>query len=143
MDFSSALPTFVITLREGVEAALVVGIVLACLKKAKQSNLNLWVYAGVGAGIAASAMVGVIFGWIVQALSKSNQPYAPVMEPLLEGVFSVVAIAMLSWMLIWMTRQAKFMKAQVEGAIADALNKNTGASAGWGIFTLIFVAVLR
>ena len=143
MDFSSALPTFVITLREGVEAALVVGIVLACLKKAKQSNLNLWVYAGVGAGIAASAMVGVIFGWIVQALSKSNQPYAPVMEPLLEGVFSVVAIAMLSWMLIWMTRQAKFMKAQVEGAIADTLNKNNGISAGWGIFTLIFVAVLR
>ena len=143
MDFTSALPTFVITLREGVEAALVVGIVLACLKKAKQSNLNLWVYAGVGAGIAASAMVGVIFGWIVQALSKSNQPYAPVMEPLLEGVFSAVAIAMLSWMLIWMPRQAKFMKAQVEGAIADALNKNTGASAGWGIFTLIFVAVLR
>jgi len=143
MDFSSALPTFVITLREGVEAALVVGIVLACLKKAKQSYLNPWVYGGVGAGIAASAMVGVIFGWIVQALSKSNHPYAPVIEPLLEGVFSVVAIAMLSWMLIWMTQQAKFMKAQVEGAIADTLKRDAGISAGWGVFTLIFIAVLR
>ncbi len=48
MDFSSALPTFVITLREGVEAALVVGIVLACLKKAQQSHLNSWVYTGAG-----------------------------------------------------------------------------------------------
>jgi high-affinity iron transporter len=59
MDFSAALPTFVITLREGVEAALVVGIVLACLKKAKASQLNPWVYAGVGVGLAASALVGV------------------------------------------------------------------------------------
>ncbi len=58
MDFSSALPTFVITLREGVEAALVVGIVLAYLKKVGQSRLNPWVYAGVGVGIAFSALVG-------------------------------------------------------------------------------------
>lgn len=40
MNFTEALPTFVITLREGVEATLVVGIVLACLKKAEQSNLK-------------------------------------------------------------------------------------------------------
>jgi len=143
MDFSSALPTFVITLREGVEAALVVGIVLACLKKAKQSQLNPWVYAGVGVGIAASGILGVVLGWVTQALSKSNQPYAPVMEPLLEGGFSVLAIAMLSWMLIWMTQQAKFMKANVEGAITDALQRNAGAAAGWGVFSLIFIAVLR
>src|SRR6478672_3362195 len=133
MDFSSALPTFIITLREGVEAALVVGIVLACLKKAKQSQLSPWVYAGVGVGIAASAMVGVIFGWVTQALSTSKQPYAPVMEPLLEGVFSVVAIAMLSWMLIWMTQQARFMKAQVEGAVIDSLKRGTPRNAGWGV----------
>ena len=55
MNFSAALPTFIITLREGVEAALVVGIVLAMLAKAKQSRLNPWVYAGVGVGI-----VGVV-----------------------------------------------------------------------------------
>lgn len=139
MDFSSALPTFVITLREGVEAALVVGIVLACLKKAKQSNLNIWVYAGVGAGIAASAMVGVLLGNLAQTLSNLNSPYAAIMEPLLEGSFSVVAIAMLSWMLIWMTKQARSMKSQVEGAVTSALARN----AGWGVFSLIFIAVLR
>ena len=141
MDFSSALPTFVITLREGVEAALVVGIVLACLRKAKQSQLNSWVYAGVVAGLVASALVGVLLGGVSQALSKSNSPYAPVMETLLEGIFSVIAIAMLSWMLIWMTQQARFLKAQVEGSLTDALNQN--ANAGWGVFSLIFIAVLR
>src|SRR4028119_1442244 len=124
MDFSSALPTFVITLREGVEAALVVGIVLACLKKAKASQLNPWVYAGVIAGIVASALVGLLFGVMIQALGTANQQYAPIIEPLLEGVFSVLAIIMLSWMLVWMTKQARFMKAQVEGAVSAALQNN-------------------
>lgn len=141
MNFSEAIPTFVITLREGVEAALVVGIVLACLKKAQQSQLNPWVYAGVGVGIAASAVVGVIFGWIIQAVSNANELYTPIMEPLLEGIFGIIAIAMLSWMLIWMTQQARFLKAQVEGAVTAALKQNYGA--GWGVFTLILIAVLR
>lgn len=141
MDFSAALPTFVITLREGVEAALVVGIVLACLKKAKQSQLNSWVYAGVGAGIAASSLVGVLFNWLIQTLGAANPKYTSVVEPLLEGVFSVIAIAMLSWMLIWMTRQARFLKTEVEGTVTAALKHNSGA--GWGVFSLIFIAVLR
>lgn len=141
MDFSAALPTFVITLREGVEAALVVGIVLACLKKAQQSQLNSWVYGGVGVGIAASALVGILFNWVIQTLSAANPKYTPVVEPLLEGTFSIVAIAMLSWMLIWMTQQAKFLKTEVEGTLTAALQQNN--SAGWGVFSLIFIAVLR
>jgi len=141
MNFSTALPTFVITLREGVEAALVVGIVLALLKKAKQSRLNSWVYAGVGVGIAVSALIGVLFSVLIQALGKINPQYTSVVEPALEGIFSVLAIAMLSWMLIWMTKQARFMKAQVEGAVTEALTKN--GNAGWGVFSLILVAVVR
>ena len=72
MNFSTALPTFVITLREGVEAALVVGIVLALLKKAKQSRLNSWVYAGVGVGIVVSAFIGVLFSWVIQSTGSSE-----------------------------------------------------------------------
>lgn len=141
MDFSAALPTFVITLREGVEAALVVGIVLACLKKAKASQLNPWVYAGVAVGLVASALVGVLFSWGIQALSTTYPQYAGVIEPLLEGIFSVIAIAMLSWMLVWMTQQARYLKAEVEGAVSTAIKQ--GSSAGWGVFSLIFIAVLR
>ncbi|MBD2410780.1 hypothetical protein FACHB389_20245 [Nostoc calcicola FACHB-389] len=141
MNFSTALPTFVITLREGVEAALVVGIVLALLKKAKKSRLNSWVYAGVGVGIAISALIGVLFSWIIQVVGAANPQYTSVVEPLLEGVFSVLAIAMLSWMLIWMTQQAQFMKAQVEGAVTQALTQNSNV--GWGVFSLVFIAVVR
>lgn len=141
MNFSIALPTFVITLREGVEAALVVGIVLALLQKAKQSQLNSWVYAGVGVGIIVSALIGVLFTGIIKFLGSINPQYTSVVEPTLEGVFSILAIIMLSWMLIWMTKQARFMKSQVEGAVNEALTENSNA--GWGVFSLILVAVVR
>lgn len=141
ITFSDAIPTFVITLREGVEAALVVGIVLACLKKADRSYLNSWVYGGIGAGIVASAFVGVLFNLLLQVLSASDRPYAPIIKQLLEGVLGIVAIAMLSWMLVWMTQQARFLKAEVEGAVTAVLTANTNAS--WGVFGLIFIAVLR
>jgi high-affinity iron transporter len=135
MNLTTVLPTFVITLREGVEAALVVGIVLACLKKAKQTQLNRWVYLGVLLGIIVSALIGLLFGWIIQSLGAAS----PVAEPVLEGGFSLMAIALLSWMLIWMTQQARFLKHQVEGALADALQQGTA----FGVFWLIFVAVVR
>jgi high-affinity iron transporter len=141
MDFSAALPTFVITLREGVEAALVVGIVLAYLKKAGQTRLNPWVYAGIGVGIVASVLVGILFSSIMLTLATSDQPYALVVKPLLEGIFSTAAIGLLSWMLIWMTQQARSMKSEVEGAVTVALQQTDAA--GWGVFGLIMVAVLR
>jgi high-affinity iron transporter len=141
MDFSSALPTFVITLREGTEAALVVGIVLAYLKKAGRTQLNRWVYAGIGAGIAASVLVGILFSGLLSALENSNQAYAPVLKQLLEGGFGLVAIGLLSWMLVWMTQQARQMKSSVEGAITSALQQESAA--GWGVFGLISIAVLR
>jgi len=140
MDFTSALPTFLITLREGVEAALVVGIVLACLKKAEQSQLNPWVYGGIAVGIVASALVGVLFSWGMASLTASYPQYSQVIKDSLEGGFSLLAIALLSWMLVWMTQQARTMKAEVAGAVKTAIE---GGDAGWGIFTLILIAVLR
>ncbi len=141
MDFSSALPTFIITLREGVEAALVVGIVFAYLKKAGKTHLKNWIYFGIGAGIAVSAIAGVAFEWVVKSLGAANQQYAGMIEPLMEGVFGLLAIAFLSWMLIWMARHAKGLKQEVESAVGGALASD--AKAGWGIFSLVFFAILR
>lgn len=141
MNYSAALPTFIITLREGVEAALVVGIVLAYLKKARQTRANRWVYAGIGVGLFASALIGVFFNWLIQSLPETNQKYAPVIEPLLEGSFSLMAIVMLSWMLVWMTKHAQQMRQQVEGKLGAVFKSSLGE--GWGVFTLIFLAVVR
>ena len=141
MDLISALPTFILTLREGVEAALIVGIVMAYLKKSGQSYLNFWVYWAIGVGIALSAFTGVAFQWVIQNLGAANQQYASSIEPALEGGFSVLAIVMLSWMLIWMAKHAKTLKKEVEGAVDNAVQAQ--AKNGWRIFGLVFFAVMR
>ncbi len=143
MDFSLTLPTFVITLREGVEAALVIGIVMAYLKRAKRSHLNKWVFAGIGVGLGISAIVGIIFNWFMQIVGTNNPELSAVFEPMLEGLFSVAAIAMLTWMLIWMTKQSRAMKGEIEGSLSNVLEKKNQKQAGLGIFGLILFAILR
>ena len=140
MDFSAALPTFVVTLREGFEAALVVGIVMACLKKAEQTQLYRWVYLGIFGGVIASIAVGFLLAGLINGVDTVGGVYTPVIKQFLQGIFGLVAIAMLSWMLLWMTRQAKSLKGEVEGAISSALDND---SAGKAVFILIFIAVLR
>jgi high-affinity iron transporter len=141
VDISAALPTFVITLREGVEAALVVGIVLALIQKAQQPQLKPWVYFGLASGLVGSILVGVGLSALLQSLQVSNQPYAVILLPFLKVGFTLVAIAMLTWMLIWMTKQARTAKAEIEGSVKQIIAAD--GKAEWGIWTLIFVAVLR
>lgn len=142
MDISAALPTFVITLREGVEAALVVGLVLACLQKSQRSYLNNWVYLGILAGLSGSALIGFFLNWTLKIVTLHNAGFEPIIEPLLKSGLCLVAIVMLSWMLIWMTQQARALKSEIEGSVLTSLQKE-GKSAGWGVFLLVLIAVLR
>ena len=141
MDFSQAIPTFVITLREGVEAALVVGIVLACLDKSNRSELNKWVYGGVAAGLAGSVLIGAFLSMILGRVQYAMPALQGVIKPALGVLFGSVAVIMLSWMLIWMTQQARSLKSNVEGSIQDALADSEEASIS--IFSLVCIAVLR
>ncbi|NDJ19606.1 FTR1 family iron permease [Myxacorys almedinensis] len=141
MDWSPAIPTFLITLREGVEAALVVGIVLACLRQAKQPQLIPYVYFGIVAGLVASVGVGGVPFQVLHQVENAKSPDMVVMRQLLEAGLGILAIAMLSWMLIWMTRQARSLKAEIEGSVQSAVAGN--GVAAWGIFSLIATAVLR
>jgi len=141
MDFSAALPIFAITLREGVEAALVVGIVMAYLKKADRSSLNPWVYGGIGIGVLASVVVGILLNWFLKQVESTDQAQAAFYGQLWQGVLGIIAIAMLSWMLVWMTENAKALKGEIEGQIGKAIANEQNA--GWAVFTLILIAVLR
>ncbi|HEY9887686.1 MAG TPA: FTR1 family protein [Candidatus Obscuribacterales bacterium] len=141
MDFAPALPTFFVTLREGVEAALVVGIVLACLGKAQHSQLNRWVYYGVGAGLLGSVLTGVIIVNSVAQVEQALPTLEPIIEPFFDSLFCAIAIIMLSWMLLWMTRQARSLKTDIEGTVTTALAGNDAA--GITIFSLVCIAVLR
>lgn len=141
MDFSAALPIFAITLREGVEAALVVGIVMAYLKKVDRSSLNPWVFGGIGTGILASFVVGLLLNWFVKQVENTEPIQAEFYGQLWQGLLGLTAIAMLSWMLVWMTENAKALKGEIEGQIGKAIANEK--SAGWAVFTLILIAVLR
>ncbi len=140
MDVTALFPTFIITLREGFEAALVVCIVMACLQKAQQTQLYRWIYLGIFGGVIASIGVGVLLFNTVKGVENTGGIYSNVLKQLLAAGFGLVAIAMLSWMLVWMSLQAKSLKGEVESAISEALNQN---NAGKGIFLLVFIAVLR
>jgi high-affinity iron transporter len=141
MDFSAALPIFAITLREGVEAALVVGIVMAYLKKADRSSLNPWVFGGIGVGVLASLVVGILLNWFLKQVENTEPAQAAFYGQLWQGLLGLTAIAMLSWMLVWMTENAKALKGEIEGQIGKAIaNEQT---AGFAVFTLILIAVLR
>jgi high-affinity iron transporter len=142
-DWSAALPTFVITLREGVEAALVVGIVLAYLQKVKRTHLNPWVYAGIGVGLVASVLVGGVLIRVLQLVSLSTRADAPFWKALLEGSFSLGAMVLLGWMLVWMTRQARSLKADMESTLATTLESAETPMVGVSILGLIAIAVLR
>lgn len=139
MSWTVAIPAFLVTLREGFEAALAIAIVVACLNKAGRSHLNRWVLAGIGVGIAASAGVGALLVRVLAALEHSGQPIALWGRETLEAVLGLLAIALLSTMLIWMTRQAQ----QLKGEITAAVNQAVGPGAAWGVFGLVLVTVLR
>lgn len=141
LDFTAALPTFVVTLREGFEAALVVGIVFACLEKAQQPQLKRWVYQGIGGGIVASILLGLLLGGVFEGVNASESPYTPVVKEILATLFGLFAVLMLSWMLIWMTQQARSLKGEIEGNIQTALQQE--ATAKQQIFLLVFIAVVR
>ncbi len=140
MDISFALPIFVITLREGVEAALVVGIVMAYLKKVNQTRLFSWVYSGIAVGTGGSVLIGAILSIFLVALQTISQEYSHIIKIFLEGIFSFVAIALLSWMLVWMTQQARSIRGDVESSISSVLQQTGGE---WGVFSLVAIAVLR
>ncbi|MEM1240262.1 MAG: FTR1 family protein [Cyanobacteria bacterium P01_H01_bin.26] len=140
MNIAAALPTAIVTLREGVEAALVVGIVSACLNRAGQSHLNRWVLGGVAAGLVGSVLIGSFLGLGLQQLQYVMPNAQRLLKPILGILFGSVAIVMLSWMLLWMTRQARSLKAEINQTVSNALGNE---SAGLSIFSLVCIAVLR
>lgn len=140
MDIASALPTTIVTLREGVEAALVVGIVLACLNKAEKTDLNQWVFGGVAAGLVGSILIGSFLGLGLQQLQYVMPNAEGLLKPILGILFGCIAIIMLSWMLLWMTRQARSLKAELNQTVTNALSNE---SAELSIFSLVCIAVLR
>jgi high-affinity iron transporter len=119
-------------LREGVEAALIVGIVASYLVRTGHRRLLGQVWLGVGGAIALSAALGVT---IFLTLGELPAPW----EQLFEATMLAVAAGVVTWMLFWMRRASASVSADLRGAIDRAV----AAGGGLGLALLAFTAVLR
>ncbi|HVO57761.1 MAG TPA: Fe-S-containing protein [Dongiaceae bacterium] len=124
------LSAFLITLREGVEAALVVGIILVYLARTSRSHLARFVWYGVGLAAALSLAVAV-------ALERWQ-----INQDGFEGLLLLLAAGFVISMIIWMNRVARHLRKEIEQKIENYAER-AGSAAGWGIFLFVFLMVLR
>jgi len=124
------LSAFLIALREGVEAALVVGIILVYLSRTGRSHLGRFVWYGVAAAAALSLAVAI-------ALERWR-----ISEDGFEGLMLLVASAFVVTMIVWMNRVARHLKKEIEEKVESYAEK-AGRAAGLGIFLFVFLMVLR
>ena len=128
------LIAFLIMLREGIEAALIVGIVAGFLKQSGHSRLMPKVWLGVA--LAALMCLGIGYG-IHSATGEIPQKE----QEFVVGVIGLVAVAMLTYMILWMKKAARSMKQQIQDSVQTALNRGSGQ--GWALVGMAFLAVAR
>lgn len=124
------LSALLIALREGVEASLVVGIILVYLSRTGRERLARFVWYGVAAAAALSLAVAVVLErWRIS-------------EDGFEGLMLLVASVFVVTMIVWMNRVARHLKKDIEQKV-EAYAERAGRAAGWGIFLFVFLMVLR
>jgi high-affinity iron transporter len=126
------IPTFVITLREGVEASLIIGIIAAFLVKEGRRDAMRQMWIGVGIAIALCTAVAIALDIVDQDLPQRQQEG-------LETIIGLIAVSAVTYMIVWMRRHARGIKATLEGEAATAL----AAGSTIALVAMAFLAVLR
>lgn len=126
------LATFLIGLREGLEAALVVGILVAYLRRLGRKDALPKMWVGVGLAIVLALGIGAVLTFGAYELTFEAQE-------LIGGGLSLLAVAMVTWMIFWMQRAGRTMKATLEGGLDRALT----VGGLWALVAIGFVSVAR
>ena len=126
------LANFLIALREGVEAALIVGVVAAYLVKVGRKNLLPKVWLGVVIAAAIPLRLGAIMPWGPYTLSFQAQE-------ILGRPLSLVAVAMVTWMILWMSSNSRQFARKLREDTAAQL----ASGSDWGVVWIAFIAVAR
>lgn len=124
------LNIFVLTLREGIEAFLIVAITLAYLRQTQRNALAPAVYWGTGAAILLSAVASYFF-------SKADN------KPLWEGVLALVAAVLVVSMTVYMWKAARHMRTNIGHGIEAALAGKPANTAWWGVFAFVLLMITR
>ena len=123
--------SFVIALREGIEAALIVSIVLAYLKQLGATDRTRLVWWGTGVAVAISILVGTL-------VFVAGAEFEGRTEEIFEGVVTLAAVSVLTWMIFWMRRQGARIRSELQEKVDSAL-----VTGGFALAGLAFFAVLR
>lgn len=126
------MAALLITLRETLEASLIVGIMLAFLHRTQNRDRNPIIWAGVVAGVLTS----VIAGFIIMQFSGGFEGRS---EKIYEGVTMLVAAGLITWMVVWLASHSKYMKEGIEQKMQ--LHLETGALIS--LFLLVYTSILR
>ncbi len=126
------LSALLIALREGLEAALIVGIVLGYLRNTGRRDRIPSAWAGVVIAALASAALAIGMRAVGAELTE---PF----EQMFEGTAMLLAVLVLTWMIFWMRSQGRFIKGHLERQLDATFTR----SENWGLFTLTFLAVFR
>jgi high-affinity iron transporter len=124
------ISSFLVALREGVEAALVVGIVLVYLNRTGRAALARWVWGGVAAAVISSLAIAI-------ALERWR-----ISEDGFEGLLLLFAAGFVVTMIIWMNRVARHLRRDIEQRVETLAGKDT-LGAGFGLAVFVFVMVVR
>lgn len=124
------LPALLVALREGVEAALIVGIVLVYLNRTGRRSLAAYAWGGVALAVAASFAAAVL----LQKWQISEDGF--------EGLLMLFAGVLVVSMVVWMNRVARSLRKEIEQRV-EAYAQKTSRAAGWGIGLFVFLMILR
>ncbi len=126
------LAALLIGLREGLEAALIIGILVAYVNKVGRLDAKSYIWFGVGLALTLSVVIGAMFAFGRYSLTFKAQE-------IIGGSLSLVAVAMVTWMVFWMMRAGGKMKSELETSSSKALL----VGSGWGMFWVAFLSVGR
>jgi len=126
------LAGFLLALREGIEAALVVGIVLGVLKKTNRMDRAPKVWLGAGVAAVISLIAAILLNLIGAEFEGPG-------EQAFEGITMLLAASVLTWMIFWMQKQGRQIQIGLEADVKGALSRGHD----WALFSIAFFAVVR
>lgn len=127
------IANLLIALREGFEAALIVGIIAAYLVRSGRRDVLPKMWLGVLLAACLPLALGAVLTWGPKTLTFQAQE-------IIGGSLSLLAVAMVTWMIFWMGRNARMLKKGIEGDLEDALSDS---SSGWGVVWIAIISVGR